>query len=93
MKGVFQQAFDPEVSEKEFFQDTPSDLIKIIREAQKNIDKAQVQDRIGICDDREIRFPNDTIVYRQLPPSESQGDGDIDVSGYDHHIRMERLEA
>src|SRR4030042_5183720 len=90
---MFQQAFDLEVAEKESFQDTPSDLVKIIWKTHKNIDKTQIQDRIVICNDHEISFPHDTIIYRQLPLSESKSDCDIDVPRYNHNIRVEGLEA
>jgi hypothetical protein len=53
---MLQHAFDPEFSKEEVFQDIPTRLIKVIGQAQADVDETELQDHAMIRGDLEMGF-------------------------------------
>ena len=93
LEGVLQHAFDLEFSDQKAFQDIPACLIKIVWQAQADVDETKLQDHVVIRDDLEIGLANDAIVDREFPAAKGKGDRDLNVARDDHDIRFESLDA
>ena len=90
---MFQQAFNLDAPEEKPFQNVSTGFVKVVGQSHKDINQTESQDRIVICNDLQMGFSYNPVIYGQFSSFESKGDRDIDVSRYDHNIRLESPET